>query len=386
MLSDPLMVLGVLCACLSVAEWLSRNTWLRHLGTALLVILITAVVANLGLIPTTTSGSAVYDWVLGDVVLLAIFWILLQVNLRELLKAGAPMIGLFLVGSLGTVVGVVVGMLVVGGPESFGENYVGLAAMFAGTYIGGSINFVAMASQYQVSETGSLFAGAVVVDNIFTTIWMMVTIAVPRGIGYLRSRASKLVASGKRTVSLGIDEDTEMVHPLDLAILVALGAAAIAVSHGLSNWTKQMAFEIPAMLVLTAIALILAQMPLIQRLRGTRTLGMLAVYLFLAVIGALCDVQALKSLEGGLRLLWFVAVVVGIHGAFTFGVGAVLRIDRDIVAVASQANIGGGTSALAIARSLGRDDLVLPAILVGSLGTALGNFLGVGAAQLVAVF
>ncbi|MHC5065166.1 MAG: DUF819 family protein, partial [Planctomycetota bacterium] len=45
-------------------------------------------------------------------------------------------------------------------------------------------------------------------------------------------------------------------------------------------------------------------------------------------------------------------------------------------AVASQANVGGSTSALALARSLGRGEMVLPAILVGSLGTALGNFAG----------
>ncbi len=46
------------------------------------------------------------------------------------------------------------------------------------------------------------------------------------------------------------------------------------------------------------------------------------------------------------------------------------------MAVASQANIGGGTSALALARSLNRPDLVLPAILIGSLGLALGTYLG----------
>jgi uncharacterized membrane protein len=51
-------------------------------------------------------------------------------------------------------------------------------------------------------------------------------------------------------------------------------------------------------------------------------------------------------------------------------------MDLDMAAVASQANVGGGTSALALARSLGRSDLVLPAVLIGSLGNAVGNFIG----------
>ena len=59
-----------------------------------------------------------------------------------------------------------------------------------------------------------------------------------------------------------------------------------------------------------------------------------------------------------------------------FGVARLFKVDLAIAAVTSQANVGGGTSALALARSLGRDDLVLPAVLVGSLGTALGTFVG----------
>jgi uncharacterized membrane protein len=45
-------------------------------------------------------------------------------------------------------------------------------------------------------------------------------------------------------------------------------------------------------------------------------------------------------------------------------------------AIASQANVGGSTTALALARSFARDDLVLPGVLVGSVGTAIGTFVG----------
>lgn len=65
-----------------------------------------------------------------------------------------------------------------------------------------------------------------------------------------------------------------------------------------------------------------------------------------------------------------------VHGTIVFGSARALKIDPQVAAVASQANIGGGTSALALARSLNRSDLILPAILVGSLGSALGTYLG----------
>lgn len=105
-------------------------------------------------------------------------------------------------------------------------------------------------------------------------------------------------------------------------------------------------------------------------------MGLLAVYLFLAVIGTLCDVRALGRMGELAPVIGsFVVVLVSIHGLVVFGVARLLRIDPQTAAVASQANIGGATSALALARSLGRSDLELPAILVGSAGMALGNYM-----------
>ena len=133
---------------------------------------------------------------------------------------------------------------------------------------------------------------------------------------------------------------------------------------------------------LTTLALLLAQLPIIQRLRGTRVCGMLAVMLFLAVIGALCDISALRAIgDLGKTLALFVVVVVSVHGLMVFVTAAACRLDPQTAAVASQANIGGSTSALALARSFERADLVLPGILVGSLGNAVGTYLGFFAAH-----
>jgi uncharacterized membrane protein len=101
------------------------------------------------------------------------------------------------------------------------------------------------------------------------------------------------------------------------------------------------------------------------------------VYLFLAVIGAFCELAALGQI-GALawRLLALVTTIVVVHGAVVFGVAAIGKLDWDTAAVASQANIGGSSSALALAKSLDRMDLYLPGILVGSLGNGLGTYLG----------
>ena len=60
MISHPLFVLAVLAANVAASEWLARHTWLRHLGSALLVIVLTSIAANAGLIPTYSNDVALY--------------------------------------------------------------------------------------------------------------------------------------------------------------------------------------------------------------------------------------------------------------------------------------------------------------------------------------
>jgi uncharacterized membrane protein len=382
--TNPLYILGVLCLLVALAEWLVRKTALRHAGTALLGILLTAIAANIGIIPAGSTAEApvpVYDAIFAWVAPLGIFWLLLAVNLRDVLRAGGPLVLLFLIGSIGTVAGAVAGMTLVNGAERIGPFYRPLGGMFASTYIGGSVNFNALALHYGVFKEGVLFAGSNAVDNVVTTLWMVATLALPRLLApiWKPRRTAESGASG--TLITGIDEDTEAIHPFDLSIMLALGFGAML----LSNWVASRPIggvTIPSILVLTTLALLLAQFRFFAQLRGRRLLGMFAVFLFLTVIGAFCDVRKLGELgQLGAVLLVFATVTVLVHGVITFSAARVMRLDVDMAAIASQANVGGSTSALALARSLGRSDLVLPAVLIGALGNAIGTYLGFWVAE-----
>jgi uncharacterized membrane protein len=400
---DPLFILAILALCVVVSEWIVRRTWLRHFGTALVVIVITAIAANVGVIPTGTGNVPVYGVIFQQVAWFAIFCMLLQVRLREVAKAGSVMIALFAVGAAGTLLGALAGMALIGGADRFGDVHAALAGMFTGTYTGGSANFIAIASQYQVTD-GVLLASANAVDAAMTALWMAATVAIPRLLPRRNAVARRepdaareqpaaardpAAAGGTPPAAAPIDteiaEDTEGLHPIDLALVLAIGALAVWSSNPVASWLGGLlGFEVPGILVLTTLALVLAQAPWVARLRGPRVLGLFGVYLFLAVIGALCDVAALRASGAvGLWLFVFVTVLLFVHAVVVFGASTLLRLDPDVAAVASQANIGGSTSALALARSLKRSDLVLPGILVGSLGSAVGTYLGVAVVVLL---
>ena len=96
-----LFIFAVLCVVVVSSEWLVRNTKMRHFGTALLVILITAVVANLGIIPTSSTAEApvpIYDFIFSTLAPLSIFWLLLKVKIDELIIFCRQMNSLMKVG------------------------------------------------------------------------------------------------------------------------------------------------------------------------------------------------------------------------------------------------------------------------------------------------
>ena len=370
---EPLYVAAVLCLLIAFAEWLSRQKHFRYLGSALIVILATAILANLRILPSSQNAPALYDGIFDYIAPLAIFFLLLDVKLKDLRQAGLPMLVLFSLGALATMVGTVAGYRMLAPQDHGVEKAYAVAGMFTGTYIGGSVNLNAVALQFGVTKSGTLFAAINAADNIITTIWIVATLLLPRLLQRIwpRDLGSKAAPAAMVAPEL---ETKEPLRVTDLSLLLALGLGSLF----LSQLFSQLLPAIPYVLTLTTVALILAQIPAIQRLRGGTVLGYFTVLLFLAVVGAYCDLGALiaNGAVAGTLLAW-VTLIVGIHAFIIFGLGGLFRQDWAIIAVASNANIGGATSAGVLALAIGRGDLRLPGILAGSLGNAVGTYAGV---------
>lgn len=369
--TNPVLTLAILFFNIAICEYLVRKTALKHLGTALLVILVTAIEANLFLIPSASNPSVVYDIIFTYVAPISIFYLLLEVNFASIKKAGLPILLMFFIGSFGTVLGVFIAGNLINGVEHIGDKFPMIAGMFTGTYTGGSINFNAVALHYEMNKEANLYTGAVAIDNIITAIWMVVTIALPKFLQAWIPR-TKQIEEHKESLTEKDLNDTERLNPMNTSILVALGLVALM----FSDWLAAIS-SVPSILILTTISLVLAQFKFIQNLDGSRVLGILGIYLFLAVIGAYCELAALPKIgEVATYLLLFAFILVIVHGLVTFTLGYLFKIDWDIVSIASQANVGGSGSAIALARSLDRNDLLLPSILIGTVGNAVGTYLG----------
>ena len=379
LISDNLYVTAVLLLLVVISEWLGQKKYFHYLGSTLIVIIVAAILANVHLLPSSQDTSVVYDDIFTYAAPLGIFFLLLDVRLKDLRTAGLPMIVIFLAGTAFSVAGVLLGYYFIK-PQLHGvRSAFAVAGMYTGTYTGGSANLNAVAITYGVNKDGTLFAAINAADNIITTVWMIITIFLPSLLQKLFPRKQAVTAAVSSSANnLNTDTVKEEMSILGIGLLLFLGVASLFVSLAVTKLFP----KIPSILTLTTIALVLAQMPFVHKLKGDKIFGYFLVLLFLAVVGAYCDIHALVSNGSvALTLLAWVTATVFIHGILLFLSGAIFKQDWYIISIASNANIGGATTAAALAASLGRRDLRLPGILVGSLGTALGTYLGIMVAE-----
>lgn len=369
--TNPFYVLAVLCLLIILAIYAGKTRFGKQFGPALLVIVFGAILANLGLIPTASNSIELYSGIFSYIAPISIFYLLLGVNLSSLKQAGLPMIGLFLIGSLATTAGILISWFLFSPAEVLGDKAAIIAGMLTGTYTGGSINFNAVALEYGFQENGVLYAGTIAVDNVITTLWIVVTLALP----LFMQRIWKANRSASSEVENQIEsEESKAGMSLNgLAWLLFLGIAGFYLSELISLALP----GVPFILILSTLGILLAQVKFITRLPGSHELGLYLVYLFLAVIGAYCELSAVAELkEVGITLILFTGIAVLLHGLLTILLGGLVYRDWQMIAIVSQANIGGGTTAIALAETFKRKELALPAILVGTLGNALGTYLG----------
>lgn len=375
-IQDTAYLIAFLFLLIIISEWLAKFKYLKHIGSSLIIIILGAIFANLHFIPSSSNVPHLYDQIFTYGAPLGIFYLLLEVKLTDLKLAGLPMLLMFLLGAVATVSAALLSYYIIK-PQQGITIAPAIAGMFTGTYIGGSANLNAVALAYQVNHQPTLYAAVNAVDNIITTVWILMTIFLPIILQKYFPRKRKIPKEfenkSDEELRALMNESKAEIKIMDISILIVIGFGGLYLANIITSFIPQL----PAIITLTTLALILAQIPFIQKLQGGKVMGIILIMLFLAVIGAFCDIDALRKSEAvaGILLRWDFLLIF-LHGLILFGIGGLLKVDWDIIGVASNANVGGSTSAPVCAASLGRKDLQLPGLLVGALGNALGTYLG----------
>ena len=145
--------------------------WAGKVTGAIIGLVIAMLLANFSVIPT---DAPTYDVVWGYVVPLAIPLLLFNANIKKIWRESGRFMMIFLLSSVGTIVGVFVSYALLN--KAIPELYK-MAAMMTGSYIGGGVNFAAMAESFGAGE--SWISALVVADNLLMALFFFVLLAIP---------------------------------------------------------------------------------------------------------------------------------------------------------------------------------------------------------------
>ena len=383
-------LLAILFASTFLAIFLEQKyQWASKISGAIITLVIAIVLVNLGIIP---SEAPVFDdFVWGYAVPLAIPLLLLQTDLRRMHREAGRFLAIFLIGAVGTVLGAVLATVLLRGTV---EGIPGAAAMMTGSYIGGGVNFTALAAAFNVDA--NLKASTTVADNLNMAIYFLVLLSVA-GSAWFRKRyrhphIDDVLANGKSDTGETLaacywakketslkDIALNMTYAVIVVFLSKLIGGFFKDLIPADNWFLKMlnTFFGSEYVWITNLSLIWSTCFSKQasNMRGAQEIGTWLIYLFFFVIGAPASVGVL--IRNAPILLLFCMIIVLVNMLFCFLGGKLFKFDLEEIILASNANIGGPTTAAGMAISQGWVKLIGPCMLVGTFGYVIGTWLGI---------
>jgi uncharacterized membrane protein len=378
MIEQPVQLAAVFLGLILLSVWLdARYAWARKISPVVLILFFAGLVSNVGLI---ANRSTFYDGLAGFTVPFAVCLILFTVNLSDLKRTGGPLLAAFAIACIGTMIGVLTAGLLVNSELALvlGDETWKLAGPFTGTYTGGSLNFFALWDGLEIGNP-DLFAAANAVDNLTLFPLFAMWVLIPGWLGRYFPVGDRW---GTAEVLDEVEHEPDANPELRTLDLVALSFAALlimVVSDLIkTHWIAGFMPSFPTILIVTTLALVLAQFRFIGRLHGAFELGNLSFYLFFCAVGAMINVKMAIVLSPILFI--YVMIMIVVHLVSVYGIGRLLRLDIRVLTIASAAAKTGPPSVVALANVHGWKTLVLPGVAMGLLGYAVGNYLGFAAA------
>ncbi|PPD97076.1 hypothetical protein GOBAR_DD05864 [Gossypium barbadense] len=314
--------------------WSEKTKIGSMVSAALVSTLVGLAASNLGIIPFEAPAYSVY---MRFLLPLAVPLLLFRADLRRVLRSTGTLLLAFLLGSghnpclcfwmtVSTIIGTLVAFLMVP-MRSLGSDNWKIASALMGSYIGGSVNYIAISEALGVSP--SVLAAGVTADNVICAIYFMVLFAL----------ASKVAPESSTSTD---DVETNSDSKMESKIPVLQSATALAVSFSIckvaSHVTNLYNIEGGILPGVTAIVVILATLfpkQFGELAPAGDALALVLMQVFFGVVGASGSIR--NVIETAPSIFLFAMIQVAVHLAVMLGLGKLLGFDLKLLLLASNA-------------------------------------------------
>jgi uncharacterized membrane protein len=347
---------------------------IKKIGAAVICYGAGLIIGNSGLLPYDTIEYQ--EQLSGYVIVLAIPLVLFSLDIKKwITMAGETFLSL----ALGLVSVV---LLTLAGYFLFREEIPQVwkvSGVLTGFYSGGAPN--AAAISYALDMKPEVFIQTQTYDLLVGAVLLLfiMTIAQRFFLLFMRPYKQSEEVSISNFEQVNQEGDFKGLYKLknvgQLALAFLLSLIILGLTAGISLLLFEKLEDTVIILGITSLAILASFIPKIRRIRYSFAGGMYLILVFCLVFASMADISQFST--DSLPILYYIILVVPgallLHGFLSW----LFKIDVDNFLIVSIALSMSPPFVPVVASSLKNKEIILPGMIVGMLGYATGNFLGI---------
>ncbi len=359
---------------------------LAQIGPIILAYAVGLLLGNANLIPQ--SQLAIPKTIATVSIPLAIPLLLFSMDIKKF----KIIAGHTLLSTLFALIGIIVA--IVSGYYIFAKNLPDgwkLAGMLTGVYTGGTPNLAALKTAlgvdnetYILTHTADTFISIIMIVFFLTIAQKLLLYILPPFPRIEENNADHQEFEKKHRENLALYDDSpsafaraakEYKNYKDLLIAFGLTILIVAISFGFGQLVPEHYFEPVVILSITTLSIIASLFPRIRNLKNTFQAGMYLILIFSLSVATLGKFS--KLLHGSADIFYYVAWAIFVSFFIHVLLSAIFRVDVDSTIVITTAFTMSPPFVPVIAAALKNRYIIFAGLIIGILGYAIGNYLGV---------
>ena len=370
------LVMLCLVFCLAPAGvlWVCRKvSFLGKIGPVLLLYILGVIIGNIGIKPE--GMATLQDIMSSAMVPLAIPMMLFGCTFR--LRETKQQLKALLTGLSAVVIAVIGGYLIFGRNIEEGAK---IGGMLTGVYTGGTINLAALKTMLGVKNETYILLNSYDMLVSFLYLTFLLTIGIKLFRRFLPFKPDAVTSTGRNKMEVQEEEgDYSNLFTKegmrDAGKLLGLTFLISAVSAGVAVLLPEGSFMVVFILMLTTLGLACSFIKPIHNLKHSYNIGMYFIYIFCIVVASMADLTNL-NITGSLNLLGYLIFVVFGSLVIQALLSRLFKIDADTMVIASVTFINSPPFVPMMAAAMKNRRVLVTGLMLGTIGYAVGNYLG----------
>ncbi len=375
-----LTILMFIASILVYSEAKTKANFFEYLPPIVILYFTVMSLSSLGVWEKTDEINHTYKAFKSNLLPAMIFLMLLQSDIRKILKLGKKILLTFFLASISISLGFIMMFALL--QKLFEPDAWRAFGALSGSWMGGTGNMVAIQSALELPD--SKMGYVLLIDSIDYAIWVMILLAL---VPFAKQFNNWTKADGTILEELGSKLDTvkekqninfpSLFMLLGLALMVSVVAQQIAPLFPTTSFLTKTTWIV----IFATFSGILGGMTPLSKESSAAPLANIMLYLIVALIASRANFSELTEAP-----LYIMAgfMIITIHVVIMVIFAKLFKLDLFSLGVASLANIGGVASAPILAGAYNKA-LIPIGVLMAMMGYIVGTFMGLGVSKILEI-